>query len=103
MRVRSRRAARAWGGAVNSSCACRSSQARRASRPSSLRSPERARDQALIAQSLRTGREAFGGSPPLQLVDVAKQRCIGPQGRQLLEEQRELALLAQNRRREVLD
>src|ERR1041385_6767764 len=63
-----------------------------------------AREQARIADFRRPRLEAIGGAAPAQRLDIGEQRRIGSEGRQALEEQRELApLRRQVLRREILD
>src|SRR5439155_19658563 len=52
---------------------------------------------------IRPGRECRRPAPPAQRLDFLKERRIGAQGREFLEEQREIALFAENVRREVFD
>ena len=69
----------------------------------SLRGRERAFEQAPVAEALRAGRERRLGSAPAQLVDIADDLRGRPQRRKILEQQRELALVAQHLGREVLE
>src|SRR5947208_10011728 len=45
---------------------------------------------------IRPGRECRRRAPPAQRLDLFKERRIGAQGREFLEEQREIALFAEN-------
>src|ERR1044072_9834492 len=70
----------------------------------SLARSSTAREQPRIADFRRPRLEAIGGSAPAQRLDIGEQRRIGSEGRQALEEQRELApLRRQDLRREILD
>ena len=58
--------------------------------------------QPSVSQPLRTCRERVGGAPPLELVHVPEQGRVGPQRRQLLEQQRPVAAVPQHRRGKIL-
>src|SRR5258707_624624 len=60
-------------------------------------------EETSASETLRTGRERGGGAAPPQLVHVTEERRVVPQGRQILEQQRQGAALPQHGRREVLD
>ena len=60
-------------------------------------------EQARRVHALRPGGERVGRAAPAQLVHVAEQRRVGPQRREMLEQQRELAALAEHRRRKLFD
>src|SRR2546429_47283 len=59
--------------------------------------------QALVSEPLRTGRERVGGPAPLELAYIVKQRRVGAERRQVLEQQRPLAAVPQHGRGEPLD
>ncbi|MET0165054.1 MAG: hypothetical protein ABW318_08635 [Vicinamibacterales bacterium] len=44
---------------------------------------------------LRTHGECLGGARPAELVDVAEQARVGPEGCQILEEQRQVAAVSE--------
>src|SRR6185437_11674480 len=48
-------------------------------------------------------RESRRRTAPAQRLDLLKERSVGAQGREILEEQREIAPFAENVRREVFD
>src|SRR6266550_3333492 len=52
---------------------------------------------------IRPGRERRRSTAPAQRLDLPKERRIGAQRCEILEEQREIALFAENVRREVFD
>src|SRR5205823_11203266 len=59
--------------------------------------------QACVSQALRPRGECVGRAAPLELVHVAEERRVGPECRQLLEQQRPVAVLPEDGGREVLD
>src|SRR5262249_44543281 len=65
--------------------------------------PRAALEQATISDALDQRRQLGRRSPPAKLVDVVEERRVGPQRRQLLEEQCLNATLAEHVRREGLD
>src|SRR6478735_11183928 len=78
------------------------SPARTSSASASLRGRERAFEEAPVAETLRARRERRLRSAPAQLVDVADDLGRGPQRREILEQQRELALVPEHLGRELL-
>src|SRR5207247_644018 len=59
--------------------------------------------QASVSQALRPPGECVGGAAPLELGRVAEQRRVGPERRQVFEEQRQVSLVPEHARREVFD
>src|SRR6266853_3158365 len=64
---------------------------------------EAAGEQSIISQPCRARGEALGGSAPAQLVHVREKPGVSPEGRELLEEQRQLTPLAEHTRWELFD
>ena len=64
---------------------------------------ERALQQASVSEALRTRGERGGGAAPPQLVHIAEEGRVGPEGRQVLEQQRQVAVVPQYLRWEALD
>src|SRR5260370_28680728 len=60
-------------------------------------------EQARLSETLRTSAESAGGAAPRQLVHVIEQMGVGPQRRQILEEEGQTAALSQHGGREVLE
>src|SRR3989449_9426838 len=63
----------------------------------------RSLQQASLSQALRPPGERLGGAAPLELGRVAEQRRVGPERRQVFEEQRQVSLVPEHARREVFD
>src|SRR2546421_4043117 len=64
---------------------------------------EAAGEQSIVSEACCARGEAVGGSAPVQLVHVREQPGVSPERRQLLEQHRQLAPLAEHTRWEVLD
>src|SRR6202166_3237238 len=60
-------------------------------------------EQAGLSEPLRPGAERGSGTAPRQLVHVTEQVRVGPQSRQVLEEEGQSAALSQDGGREVLE
>src|SRR6266571_8444133 len=60
-------------------------------------------EQPRVSEPLWPGRERVGGPPPLELVHIPEQRCVGAERRQLLEQQRPVAAVPQHGRGKTLD
>jgi hypothetical protein len=60
-------------------------------------------EQASFSETLSKRAERGSGAAPRQLVHVTEQVRVGPQSRQILEEEGQTAALSQHGRREVLE